>query len=77
MTEQCLTPFARDLTPVAGWFVATGHPLVQQKFYAAIDGAGRLCWTDDIRLAEQFPLRDDAERFAALYCVDQDWSVTR
>jgi hypothetical protein len=77
VTEQCLSPFECDLTPVAGWFVTAGHPLVQKRFYAAVDSSGRLCWTDDPALAEQFPLKADAERFASLACADQDWTITR
>ena len=77
LTEQRLEAFAAQVTPVAGWFVTAGHPLVQQRFYAAIDSAGGLCWTDDPAVAEQFPLAQDAERFAQLLCPTEDWSVTR
>ncbi|MCW6506665.1 hypothetical protein [Lichenifustis flavocetrariae] len=77
MTEQRLTTFSGDITPLIGWFVTSGHPLIQQRFYAAIDSSGLLCWTDDLAAAEQFPLREDAERFASLLCPNEDWSVIR
>ncbi len=77
VTEQRPDAFRTDITPVAGWFVTVGHPLIQQRFYAAIDSAGCLCWTDDPGCAEQFPLRQDAERFAELVCSEDDWSITR
>ncbi|MDX7949627.1 hypothetical protein P7D22_00355 [Lichenihabitans sp. Uapishka_5] len=77
VTEQCADIFRDSITPVAGWFVSVGHPLVQQRFYAAIDTSGSLCWTDDPTIAEQFPLRQDAECFARLACLDEDWSVDR
>ena len=69
--------FATATVPLAGWFVTSGHPLVQKRFYAAIDCTGVLCWTDDPTCAEQFPQRQDAERFASLACADEEWAVSR
>lgn len=77
MTEQCFDTFASEVTLVAGWFVTVGHPLVQKRFYAALDSTGSLCWTDEPALAEQFPMEQDAARFAELTCPDEDWAVTR
>ena len=77
MTKQASGAFDGPAVPLAGWFVTSGHPLVQQRFYAAIDCAGALCWTDDPGCAEQFPLQRDAERFASLACTGVDWRVTR
>ncbi len=77
LAEQRLSSFSGAVTPLAGWVVTSGHPLVQQRFYAALDIVGALCWTDDVLDAEQFPFREDAERFAALLCPEEDWVVTR
>ena len=77
LTEQATATFSQGSVALAGWFVTSGHPLVHQRFYAAIDCNGSLCWTDDPSYAEQFPLRQDAERFAGLACPDEDWAVTR
>jgi hypothetical protein len=77
VTEHVSGSTTEAATPLAGWFVTAGHPLVQQRFYAAIDCAGSLCWTDDPASAEQFPMRQDAEHFASLACPDEDWAVCR
>lgn len=77
MAEQRLASFSGAVTLLEGWVVTAGHPLVQQRFYAAIDSTGSLCWTDSAMEAEQFPFKDDAERFAALLCPDEDWVVMR
>lgn len=77
MTEQRLSVFEAEITPVDGWFVTVGHPLVQQRFYAAIDSTGSLCWTDDPAGAEQFPEERDAIRFAELACPEEDWRIAR
>jgi hypothetical protein len=78
LAEQRIAVFdIASAIPVEGWVVSSGHPMVQQRFFAAIDICGCLCWTDDPGRAEQFPLREDAERFANLLCPDEDWTIVR
>lgn len=77
MTERIPAGFQDGAVPLTGWFVTSGHPLVQQRFYAAIDCTGNVCWTDDPAQAEQFPLQQDAESFATLACPDDEWMVAR
>ena len=66
-------------TPIAlkGWVVSAGHPLIEQRFYAAFATADALCWTDDPGRAACFPEPADAERFAETFCPDEDWEISR
>lgn len=59
------------------WLISVGHPLIQQRFFAATDQLGRLCWVDVPDRALSFRLREEAERFAALNCIDDEWAVAR
>lgn len=48
----------------SAWFVKEADASVIQPFYAALDSAQRICWTDDPNRAQRFDTKQAAERFA-------------